>query len=708
MYRQIILFVFAIVYIQTETQAQNYLISTDSTNFPAVELNEVRVISSREIRNNKIVELPSAVSVLDMKSLKHEEVATLNDISAIVPNLFMPDYGTKLTSPIYLRGIGSRINSPSVGLYVDNVPYFEKAAFDFDFFDIERIEVLRGPQGTLYGRNTMGGILNIYTKDPGKKRESNIEISTGNYGHLKAIVSHVQPLGEKTSLLIGGSYYNYVGAFENKFTNSFVDATNSVSGRIKLRSNLSRSLKLNFSMNMEQSHQEGYPYAPYVDSTGIAGDIDYDYESSYDRKVLSNNLQLKYLKEKFVVISNTSYQYLDGYQDIDQDFTSSSLFGVVQDQQQHMFSQEITLNSSGTSKYSYLFGFFGFTQMFDSKVIVDYQEDGIAAYNLPFNPYTLYKSYENTTSGAALFHQSTFTDLFITGLDFIAGLRIDAERAAQKYDYDRLTGETLNVVEGFDYNLDFFNLMPRIAFSYQCAENINTYATLAKGYKTGGFNTTIEAPEYENFDPENSINYELGIKSDFFSQKLTANFALFYIDWDNQQIAQTVPSGRGTMIVNAGKSYSKGFEAEINVKPAKNLNLFANLGLTEAKFITYEKNETTNYNGNYIPYVPQGTFHTGANYSLHTNRKLVERINMHVSYQGFGQHYWNEANSAKQDYYGMLNSSINFFTKKFIWTLWGKNLLNTDYHSFYFSSLGNSFVQLGKPLTIGTTLRLKF
>ena len=95
----------------------------------------------------------------------------------------MPDYGSKLTSPVYIRGIGSRINSPSVGIYVDDVPYFEKAAFDFDFFDIDRVEVLRGPQGTLYGRNTMGGIINVFTKSPLTEKGSKIKLSAGNYGN---------------------------------------------------------------------------------------------------------------------------------------------------------------------------------------------------------------------------------------------------------------------------------------------------------------------------------------------------------------------------------------------------------------------------------------------------------------------------------------------------------------------------------------------
>ena len=93
--------------------------------------------------------------------IANDEITSLADISSKVPNFFMMDYGSKLQSPVFIRGIGSRLGSPSVGLYVDNVPYFEKTTFGFDFFDIDRIEVLRGPQGTLYGRNTMGGIINV-------------------------------------------------------------------------------------------------------------------------------------------------------------------------------------------------------------------------------------------------------------------------------------------------------------------------------------------------------------------------------------------------------------------------------------------------------------------------------------------------------------------------------------------------------------------
>ena len=124
-----------------------------------ITLNEIVVEASRD--NSKLYAIPNSVSIISSNQIKTNGINSLPDVTSTVANLFMPEYGSKLTSPIYIRGIGSRINAPSVGLYVDYVPYFEKAAFNFDFFDINRIEVLRGPQGTQYGRNTMGGSYNF-------------------------------------------------------------------------------------------------------------------------------------------------------------------------------------------------------------------------------------------------------------------------------------------------------------------------------------------------------------------------------------------------------------------------------------------------------------------------------------------------------------------------------------------------------------------
>ena len=149
-----------------------------------VDVEEILIIASPK-ENRKLRELPTASTLLSQQDMQANQVTNLKGLSTLVPNIFIPDYGSKLTSAIYIRGIGSRINTPSVGLYVDNVPYIDKSAFDFNYSDIERIDVLRGPQGTLYGRNTMGGLIKVHTKSPFSYQGTDLRLSAGTYGNYK-------------------------------------------------------------------------------------------------------------------------------------------------------------------------------------------------------------------------------------------------------------------------------------------------------------------------------------------------------------------------------------------------------------------------------------------------------------------------------------------------------------------------------------------
>ena len=145
-----------------------------------VDIEEVVVIATPK-ENRKLRELPVATTLLSQKDMQANQVHSVKNLTGIVPNLFIPDYGSKLTTSIYIRGIGSRINTPSVGLYVDNIPYIDKSAFDFNYADIERIDILRGPQGTLYGRNTMGGLIKIHTKSPFTYQGTDIRMGAATY-----------------------------------------------------------------------------------------------------------------------------------------------------------------------------------------------------------------------------------------------------------------------------------------------------------------------------------------------------------------------------------------------------------------------------------------------------------------------------------------------------------------------------------------------
>ena len=265
------------------------------------------------------------------------------------------------------------------------------------------------------------------------------------------------------------------------------------------------------------------------------------------------HLYLNYKAEGYEIVSTSAYQFLDDIQEIDQDFTIDSLYFVTQTQKQHMFSQEATIRSMGQKKYSWLFGAYGFLQSFDNGVDVDQYMRSME----------LFKQYDHQIGGFAFFHQSSVSDFLIKNLTITGGIRMDYEKDALEYNYDSEShGTPSHITDTLYEPLKSFEVMPKIALNYKIAES-NFYVVVARGYKTGGFNSTFERPEDLTFDPENSWNYEAGSKFSFFRNRFFADIAFFYIDWKDQQIYQTVPSGRGSMLKNAGHSASKGLEVTL-------------------------------------------------------------------------------------------------------------------------------------------------
>ena len=157
-----------------------------------VDVEEVLIIAAPK-ENRKLRELPNAVTLLSQQDMQAAQVNSIKNLTALVPNIFIPDYGSRLTSAVYIRGIGSRINTPSVGLYVDNIPYIDKSAFDFNYSDIERIDVLRGPQGTLYGRNAMGGLIKVHTKSPFSYQGTDFRIGAGTHNQYNTCLLYTSP-----------------------------------------------------------------------------------------------------------------------------------------------------------------------------------------------------------------------------------------------------------------------------------------------------------------------------------------------------------------------------------------------------------------------------------------------------------------------------------------------------------------------------------
>ena len=665
----------------------------DTVKVRQIDLHEVVVQSFKQNRDLRLE--PLSASSVTGTAIQNKNITDIKEFSSFIPNLFMPDYGSKLTSPVYIRGIGSKINAPSVGLYVDGIPYFEKSAFDFNFTEIDRMEVLRGPQGTLYGRNTMGGIINVYTKSPLKYQGTNAFISNGTYGNRDYALSRYAKIGDTFGYALSANYNRSDGYFTNLFTDKKADDQKSGSGRIRLEWKPMDRLSLGLMSSYDYSKQGGYPYAVCDSLTHKPGDVNYNDYSFYKRAMSTTGLTVEYKGEGYSLSSKTAFQYLSDHQGIDQDFSAASVYFANQDQKQKMVSEEFNIKSTTANRYKWLFGAFGFWQGIDNTVIMDY----LAA------KYSSRKLYDTPTYGIAFYHQSTFDDLLIDGLSATFGIRYDYERASTDFLSFKDTEEDSKQLDAFYSKLKFSQVTPKFALQYMFPSTGIIYATVTKGYKTGGFNTSFEREEDRSFRPETSWNYEVGAKHPFLDNRLSAELSLFWIDWKNQQINQSLTVG--SMLTNAGRSVSKGVEVTLQGNPVNGLMVQVNYGFTHATFKEYvDEKKNIDYSGNYLPMVPSHTFAVGADYTLSNPCTHIDRFLISLNYTGTGRIYWKEDNKVSQPYYGQLSGKVSA-TKGFAtFAIWAKNITNTHYNAFYFESGGKGLAQLGRPFTIGGSVAI--
>jgi outer membrane receptor protein involved in Fe transport len=679
-------------YVQWKSESNE---NTDSTHIHQVELEEVVIRSFKY--SSDLFELPASGSKIDRSTITNQPITGIKEITALIPNLFIPDYGSRLTSPVYIRGIGAKINSPSVGLYVDGIPYFEKSAFDFDMHEIEHIEVLRGPQGTLYGRNTTGGLINIRTKSPLRYRETLLSATVGNYDNLSGRMAHYGAIGNTFGYAVSGDYTHSGGYFTNQFTGEKADDLNAGGVRIRFDWRLKPNLTLQWVGAFDGLDQGGYPYAAFDPETQQAGNVNYNDYSLYRRNMASSGVSVIYFADRFSLHAQTAFQHLSDKQGIDQDFTAQSVYYAKQLQKQTAVSEEITVKSVSSGSYQWLFGAFAFYQDIDNEVVLEYKQSN----------YLTDQLYDTPTQGLSFYHQSVVDDLLIDRLSLTLGIRYDYEKARNRYEAYRDAESRREQMDAFNSKLHFSQFTPKLALQYTLSPGKMVYVSATKGYKTGGFNTSFERDEDRTFQPEYSWNYEWGSKLQLLHNRLQVEACLFYIDWRRQQISQSLPSGKGSMLKNAGRSESKGAEISLSARPLQTLGFRANWGYTHAVFKEYQRNKTLNYAGKFLPLTPTHTLSLGFDYTLPVLKQWLDRLVLDMNYTGVGGLYWTEDNAVAQPYYGQLNGQLIATKGLITFSLWAKNIANEAYFAFYSEAMGHAFAQKGKPFTIGATLSVK-
>jgi outer membrane receptor protein involved in Fe transport len=222
----------------------------------------------------------------------------------------------------------------------------------------------------------------------------------------------------------------------------------------------------------------------------------------------------------------------------------------------------------------------------------------------------------------------------------------------------------------------------------------------------------LDIQKSTSFKPEYSWNYEVGWRMSLLERKINFGLAMFLLDISDQQIVEFAPNGQGRMIKNAGESQSRGIEFEADIHPFNCFGIGLSYGYVESKFIEYKEqiDETSfvNYSGKYVPFVPKQTASLTAVYTVELKNSLIDRILISGKYSGAGKIYWTEANDVSQKFYSLLNGKITLEKGDFSLCLWGENLSDSKYATFYFKTFGKSFGQSGKPLHFGIDLNLRF
>ena len=678
--------------------AQQPHIASTADSTLRVRLRQIDINSGKE--SVDAAKAPTALTAIAPARLSTLQPVSLRDLSGVAPNFYMSDHGSKLTAPTYVRGIGSRIGEPSIGLYVDGAASLDKSAFDFDFIDLQRVEVLSGPQGTLYGRNAMAGIISIETRSPLRQPGTSATVVGGTYGQFSANAGVYRSFGNRWGLSVNGGFRHRDGFFDNDFDGSRVGRINTTSVRIKAETAPAGRFDMQNTASAEYSMQYGYPYAVVDMETDRLAGISANRQSTYERTLLTDGLRLRWTGGRTVLTAATSYQCIDGRQAIDQDMTSDDIYFVVSRQRQHAAVEEVVLKSKNEGRYRFVTGLFALYRHNVSDVEADYFRLG----------YTSVNTATNGTAAAAVFHQSTLVGL-LPGLTLTAGIRLDAERMTMRYESGRrqmADGRLTNPTDTDYPAQEWCEVSPRIAADYDLTSMANVYVTVAKGYKAGGFNYSMSAddvaayPHYLTYDPEQSLNYEAGLKLGAADGPATLRADVFFIDWRHQHIYQPAPSKRGSMIRNAGHTRSRGFEVSASLRGRHGWDALVNFGYTLAKFVRYRESDTERYDGNVVPYAPRQTVVAQVNKSVALGATRRTRLRVSLTYKGFGKIYWSEDNRSSQSYYDLVDLRVAASVSGLSFGLWGRNVFDRQYQVFRFSLNSTSdFAQLGQPANFG-------
>ena len=522
---------FAAAFTMLPAMAETDMALADSSR--VYDLDEVVVVSqSKEYL--KLRQQPMSSTVLTSNEMSSLGLRDLREVSDFVPSFVMPSYGSRYTSSIYVRGIGSRVNSPSMGIYVDEIPLVSKSAFNSHLWQMDRVDVLRGPQGTLYGMNTEGGLVRQYTKNPMNYQGTDIRLGMGTRLYRHVEVAHYNKVNDQLAFSVAAFYDGTNGFFRNQATDERADKSNEAGGRLRLVWQPTQRLSFNWMTDYQYVNQNGFAYGLLDMESQKAADPSTNYQGNYKRHLFSTGLNTNYAADWADLSYTLSWQYLKDDMLMDIDYRPQVFMHMEQAQLQNATTHELVLKGHQTGIWQGTTGIFISRQWlktvapvyfgpqmnaFLSKTIEDYAYYGMlnamakrmgsteaaaamiaraGGCHITMEMETIPGMFRTPQTNLGVFHE---THLHLTDrLTATLGLRYDYSHHSIEYATSALTRLDENVmgtqVQAVVSSLlertekaSFNQWLPKIGLTWNIDNNgSNVYAIVSKGYRAGGFN----------------------------------------------------------------------------------------------------------------------------------------------------------------------------------------------------------------------------
>ena len=677
------------------------------------------VIVNANKRDLNIFLVPAAITSLNSKQIRDMRIWEVSDLSGLAPNLFLSNSGDNrnVTS---IRGITTTSYEQAVVTYIDGVAQFNLDTYIPQLQNVDKIEIIRGAQGTMYGRNAMGGIINITTKKPLNKTTAFADVQLGNFGQQRYSGGISAPI-IKDKLFIGVSamHDKKNGFFTNTLFNEKYDKQQQSMVDLQLR----YFLKKNWSIMADYKQYIGINNGAFPLVNDLTSLFEKPYELSQNQLSLmrdntsNSSVSIKHKGQKFDLTIQSSYQRNYRYYEktLDADFSPADIVGVFNNYGNKyntvgIFSNELRLQSTkdiNSSGLEWTAGIFHFMQRNPGRQAIVFGSDA-RFIGVPDVNFALISNNNAQNNGLAVYGNLGYK--LSKNLSLIGGLRMDNEnrRLTVSSEYEMQPQSPIVTQPPISSKTNYTAFSPKLGLQYQPKEYQQIYLTYSRGFRSGGLSGIGSDPSQlplKAFLPEFSNMFELGTKGSNKKQSIRYGFAAFYNLVTNIQTPLLVLPDAVVIIQNAGRLRSFGIEFEMMAQITKGLSLQYNSGFTDAKYIKLEgvnDGEQIDLSGNKQVFTPAYTESIGLQYDLNIGKNVWT---IRTDYLRTGKQYFDLANKIVQNEYGLLNLRSSIRTNHFDFSVWARNIAGTKYIDYAYDF---GAAHLGRPRTIGVGLGYRF